>query len=625
MTSPAGGRRAPANRAGVAALALGIALLTALPFLPTLQNGFVTWDDDKNFLTNPAYRGLGWEQLQWMWSTFHLGHYVPLSWMTLGLDYSLWGMDARGYHLTSLVIHAANAVVVYLLARRLLSLVAAQHTSRVAVALGAAFAALWFAVHPLRVESVAWVTERRDVLSGLLYSTTVLLYLGSVSGERVDRRRYWASVAVFALALLSKATAMTLPAVLLLLNVQPLRRLAWKRSSDAARTVLIELIPFAVLSAGAMLLSIIALSPGEQLAFADKLAVSAWGLFFYLWKSLVPTGLAAYYPLPGNLRAGAPMFLIGYAAVIALAALGWRFWRRAPGAVVAMAAFVVIVLPMLGVVQNGPQLSADRYTYHAAPALALLAGGLFVAAWQWQRIVAGAVAVALLVTLGALTWRQTMFWRDSWTLWSRVLEVSDDAAIAHNALGNLLLDQDRISEALGHYERAVRLDPDLAAAHDNLGVTLVRLGRPSEAVPHFERAVAYKDEAAEAYSNWGVALMALGNVREAIERYRLAVAADSLNASAESNWGSALARVNALEDAIPHFRNATRIQPRLAQAHANLGAVLARLGRWNEAADELGLALILDPSDADTRESLRLVRQELVQGAPSRAPTGRTP
>src|SRR5690349_8493806 len=183
-------------------LALAIAVVAALPFLPTLQNEFVSWDDDKNFLNNPAYRGLGLTQLRWMWTTFHLGHYVPLSWMTLGMDYTLWGMDARGYHLTNLVLHAANTALVFLIARRLLTKGFASDDA--ALTAGAVCAALWFGVHPLRVESVAWATERRDVLSGLLFSATVLSYLGAVETTLVNRRRYWVTVGLFAMALLSK-------------------------------------------------------------------------------------------------------------------------------------------------------------------------------------------------------------------------------------------------------------------------------------------------------------------------------------------------------------------------------------------------------------------------------------
>src|SRR2546426_882330 len=228
-----------------------ITLVTFTAFLPALQNRFVTWDDEKNFLDNPHYRGLGWTQLRWMWTT-HLGHYIPLTWMTLGLDYLLWGMNPLGYHLTNLLLHAANAVVFFFVVRRLLTRALPSPAERGhALTVSAGFASLVFAIHPLRVESVAWVTERRDVLSGLFYLVTILLYLrASERGER-GRGWYWGTVGLFACALLSKAMAVSVPVVLLILDVYPLRRLGGSTGwwSEPARRVYVEKIPFVLLAA----------------------------------------------------------------------------------------------------------------------------------------------------------------------------------------------------------------------------------------------------------------------------------------------------------------------------------------------------------------------------------------
>src|SRR3989441_64417 len=202
-----------------------VVLCTLAAFLPTLQNHFVNWDDDKNFLDNHHYRGLTWQQLSWMWTT-HLGHYIPLTWMTLGMDYLLWGMNPVGYHLTSLLLHATSAVVFFFLARRFLTLALPRASGRGhALTVSAGFAALVFAIHPLRVESVAWVTERRDVLSGLFFLLTILVYLRSCERPELGRWRYGLSVALFGCALLSKSMAVSLPVVLLILEVYPLRRL----------------------------------------------------------------------------------------------------------------------------------------------------------------------------------------------------------------------------------------------------------------------------------------------------------------------------------------------------------------------------------------------------------------
>ena len=203
-----------------------IALITFAAFLPALQNQFVNWDDKQNFLENPHYRGLAGAHLRWMWTTLHMGHYAPLTWMTLGLDYLLSGMNPLGYHLTSLLLHTTSAVVFFFLARRLLTLALPRASGRGhALTVSAGFAALVFAIHPLRVESVAWATERRDVLSGLFYLLTLLMYLRACERGAPGRRSYWLSVALFGCALLSKSMAVSLPVVLLILEVYPLRRL----------------------------------------------------------------------------------------------------------------------------------------------------------------------------------------------------------------------------------------------------------------------------------------------------------------------------------------------------------------------------------------------------------------
>src|SRR2546430_5209150 len=237
-----------------------IALVTCAAFLPTLQNQFVNFDDNDNFLDNPHYRGLAWTHLRWMWTT-HLGHYIPLTWMTLGLDYLLWGMNPFGYHLMSLLLHAANAAVFFFVVRRILALALPGPSERGhALAVSAGFAALVFAIHPLRVESVAWVTERRDVLSGLFYLVTILVYLWACERGARGRGWYWLSVAVFVGALLSKSMVVNLPIVLLILDVYPLRRLGgfigWR--SEPARRVYVPKVPVVLPAAAASAIAVMA-------------------------------------------------------------------------------------------------------------------------------------------------------------------------------------------------------------------------------------------------------------------------------------------------------------------------------------------------------------------------------
>src|SRR2546428_132051 len=297
-----------------------VVLCTLAAFLPTLQNHFVNWDDDKNFLDNHHYRGLTWQQLSWMWTT-HLGHYIPLTWMTLGMDYLLWGMNPVGYHLTSLLLHAARAVVFSFVVFRFLPLALPRLADRGhALVASAGFAALVFAIHPLRVESVAWVTERRDVLSGLFYLLTLLTYLRSCERPELGRWWYGLSVALFGCALLSKSMAVSLPVVLLILEVCPLRRLGgslgW--ASASARRVYLEKIPFVLLAAAASALALLAqLSSRAMVSVAhlsalDRLAVSAYGLSFYLWKTVVPLNLSPLYMLPQTVNPAATPFIVSY-------------------------------------------------------------------------------------------------------------------------------------------------------------------------------------------------------------------------------------------------------------------------------------------------------------------------
>src|SRR5438128_6968320 len=265
-----------------------VALLTLIAFLPALQDQFVNWDDKDNFLDNPHYRGLGWTHLRWMWTT-HRGHYIPLTWMTLGLDYLLWGLNPVGYHLTSLLLHAANAVVFFFVVHRLLTRALPSPSERGhALTVSAGFAALVFAIHPLRVESVAWVTERRDVLSGLFYLSTILMYLQACERGARGRGGYWLSVAVFVCALLSKSMVVNLPVVLLILDVYPLRRLGraigwW---SKPARRIYVEKIPFVLLAAAASAIAVMAQLSHDtmvsvvQLSGLGRLAVSVYVLSF---------------------------------------------------------------------------------------------------------------------------------------------------------------------------------------------------------------------------------------------------------------------------------------------------------------------------------------------------------
>jgi tetratricopeptide (TPR) repeat protein len=600
---------------------IAVAVCTFLAFLPTLGNAWVTWDDDRNFLDNLRYRGLDADHLHWMWTTFHMGHYIPLSWMTLGLDYELWGMDARGYHLTNLLLHCANALLIYFIGRRILALAAPSlvGSSESRLAWCAAFAALFFALHPLRVESVAWVTERRDELSGLFFWAATLTYLRYAVDPARQRRWYWTTLGLYACAMLSKATSITLPALLVLLNVYPLRRLGgaagwWSRD---ARRVLLEILPVGIISLAAIPLTILALAPPGQLSLGAKIAVSAYSLAFYLWKTVLPTGLSPLYAMPLRVNPAEARFVVSYIAVIATALGGWLAWRRWPGVSVALLAFFTVTLPLLGIVQNGPQIAADRYTYHAAPALAILvaAAGLFLLTTRAAAAVRP-LAVGIVAILGVLTWRQSRVWHDPDTFWRYVLANDPQSSIAETALGTLLVHDGRYAEAIEHLEHATALDPGYAEGHDNLGIALSNVGRVDEALEQFRTAIALSPGNHESHNNFGIALARQGKSREAISEYRAALAIKPDYADAQTNWGNASLRLGDLADAIGHYREAVRLRPDRPDAQLNWGVALAQSGRYAEAAEHFRAALAIDPTSADARSYLE--RAQRLQSSPRR-------
>jgi tetratricopeptide (TPR) repeat protein len=535
-------------------LAALLILGTVVVFLPALDNDFVDWDDVENLVNNPHYRGLSGPQLRWMWSSARLGHYIPVTWMTLGLDYVLWQMDPSGYHLTNLLLHAANAAVFYLIALRLLG-AALPSLGATPRRIGSVFAALLFAVHPLRVESVAWVTERRDVLFGLFYLLAILAYLryceASAAGTRRGRWAYWGSVACCGLALLSKSMAVSLPVILLLLDIYPLRRLGGGMRTWLAphrRAVLIEKIPFVLLAAGAALVALTVLgssgglSPLAKVGLRGRIAVSLYALSFYLWKMLLPLDLSPLYELPLRLNPVRPAFLISGLTVLAVTVLALVQRRQWPALAVVWTAYVVVLLPVLGIAHNGPQLAADRYTYLASSGWCLLGGAGVALAWQRRRAlqpVVTALAAVVVVTFAGLTWKQVHVWRDTDTLWTHALAVSPSAR-AYMNVGLMLGRQGRLAEGIDHLREALRINPAFPEAYNAMGMVLAEQGRTKEAAEYLQLALRINPKFADAHNNLGLAL----------------------------------ADQDRLPEAIAHFETALRLNPDLGDARRNLELAL---------------------------------------------------
>ena len=600
-----------------------IFLLVIVAFLPVLQNGFAGWDDDQILLDNPNYRGLGWTQLRWMFTTLHMGHYMPLSWVTFGLDYLLWGMDPFGYHLTSLLLHAVNAVLFYVVALRLMSLALSHsHPSgELALRVAAGFAALIFAIHPLRVESVAWATERRDVLSGLFFLGTLLCYLRALAvAEGAPARRRWmaAAVIVYGLSLLSKAMGISLPIVLLVLDVYPLRRLGGgpgKWFGPAVRKVWLEKAPFLLLALAAGVIAPIAVSQIgamqslDRYGVAPRISQALFGLAFYLWKTVVPLGLSPLYELPSNLNLLDWPFLLSGIVVVGISVALIVARERWPAGLAIWLCYAAILAPVLGIAQNGPQITADRYTYLSCLGWAILAGAGLFCCWQaWfsgvtsLRAFVLAAALASVVVLGVLTWKQTQVWHDPERLWRYILSVTEESyfesSFAHNNLGVILGRRGEMEEAIEHYREALRINPVYVKAHNNLGNGLARRGEMGAAIEHYREALRIDPAYAVAHYNLANALVSRGELEEAVKHYREALRIDPAYVKAHNNLGNALARRGELETAVAHFQEALRFEPDFAEAHESLARALAMQGKRDEAVQHYQEALRIMRSGA---------------------------
>lgn len=515
-----------------------VALAVVAVFAPALDNGFVNWDDDGNFTDNPHFRGFSAEHLRWMFTTTLYGHYIPLTWLTLAADYALWGMNPRGYHATNVLLHAVNAALVFLIARRLL------HRHAVAAAVTAALA---FGLHPLRAESVAWVTERRDLLSGSFVLFALLAYLRAADREGLAHARWLtASLAAFAASLLSKSITMTFPLVLLLLDAYPLRRRA-----------LLEKVPFACLGALGAVVSLAALrtttvTSWEAYGAAPRFAMTMFSLAFYVSRTLVPIGLSPLYELPVTVDPLGREFVLSTVVTVGLtaAAIGWR--RRAPWFTAAWSAYVVVVLPISGPVHAGLQLAHDRYSYLSCLPWALLAGagvGALIDARRRRSIsapVCAASAAAVLVTIAGwsyLTAQQVRVWRDSETLWSAAIAVDPACAICRSNLGSAQLKAGRLDAAFSELLAAIALRPGRATPHNTLGAVLYRQGRYAESAREFDLAVRLKPGFAEPINNLGVLYVHLGKLDEAVRQFEAALKLRPDYVEARENLIRVMARV----------------------------------------------------------------------------------
>ena len=596
-----------------------IIAITLVVFLPVLNNDFVNWDDDKNILENPYYRGLGWTNLKWMFTTRLSGHYQPLSWITLGLDYLLWGMEPFGYHLTNLLLHTANAVLFYFVALRLLRVAFSSPapSGEFSLRFAAAFAALAFSIHPLRVESVAWITERRDVLSGLFFLLAILCYLQAAAVEEAHPKRWrTVSVIIYAFSLLSKSIGMTLPIVLLILDIYPLKRLSGVKGNwfgPEARRIWLEKVPFLLLALLAGIITLFghrrAVVALEQYAVLPRLTRGLVGLAFYIWKTVLPLNLSPIYEVSFDVDFWAWRFLLSAMAVLGITIFLLTVRRRWPAGLAAWVCYGVMLTPVLGVIQTSVRL-ADRYSYLSCLGWAVLGGSGFLYRWHSGRssrtsiLLTNGLAVAILVSLGLLTWKQTQIWKNSETLWKHALSIVPQSKVAQVNLGYALTEAGNSNTAMRHFRRALEIDPDLAEAYSGIGHALSKRGELKEASDYFRRAVEIKPFDPKAHYNLAFTLGKNGDLEGAIHHFQRALELRPDNLQARYNLAIAFTVRGDLEAAIAQFHQVLAIEPNNTNAHYSLGVALTSRGRLDEAIDHFRRALRMEPEHAKAREWL---------------------
>ena len=591
-----------------------LVLVTIAIYWPVMGHAFVNYDDNLYVTANVhVQNGLTLEDIKWGCFSPVGGNWHPLTVWSHMADCQLFGLKPWGHHLTSVLLHALNTVLVFVFLR---SMTGAFWRSALVAAL--------FGLHPLHVESVAWVAERKDVLSTCFGLLSLIFYarygrkrLGvknrdvKARGVPAPRRLdYLLALIFFALGLMSKPMLVTLPFVMLLLDYWPLERF---KPSHAWR-LLTEKIPFFALAAAVSVVTFVLQKRGGSVLAAEALPLgvrSGNALISYcryLGKLFWPTDMAIFYPHPGHWPLA--RVLLAGALVAGLSVLLFVQRRRYPFLLVGWLWFCGTLVPVIGLVPMGVQQAmADRYAYiPSLGVLVLVVWGVYelTKSWHYRVValsVAGSTAVALCL---ALTRQQLGSWKDSEALFRHALEVTEDNYLAHLNLGSALDDKGQVDEAIREFQEAIRLKPDYVLAHNNLGVAIVKKGQLDEGIRQYYEAIRLKPDYAEAHSNLGLALVRKGQLDEGIREFQEAIRLKPNFAEARNNLGMALDRKGQTDEAFSQFEEAIRLKPDFAEAHSNLGLTLVRKSQFDEAIRKFQEAIRLKPDFAEAHYNLAI-------------------
>ena len=620
-------------------------------FLPSLHGDFIDIDDGV-FVIRNTHIDLTLANVAWAFCHTPSVHWLPLTLWSLMLDHQLYGLKPWGYHLTNVLLHAVNTVLLFLVLRRMLGLRSEKSIGAAAPQAGATWRSLmvaaFFGLHPLRVESVAWISERKDVLSVTFWMLTLWAYVRYVEKSKVQSPKskvlYGLTLLFFALSLMSKPMVVTLPCVLLLLDYWPLER--WQRKN--LRGLLVEKAPFFLLSAIGSAVTYVILRnsgvlsftfTGLSLPFGARLENALVSYGRYLGKLFWPVNLCAFYPYPDHW----PMQTILLAGLLipGLSVLAFVLRRQRPYLLTGWLWYLGTLVPVIGLAQAGDESMADRYSYiPSIGILMILAWGTcqVTRGWHSQSIGLGAVGGVLALVCIGMTRHQIGYWKDEVSLWRHAVAVTENNYQAHNRLGRALSSQKRYAEAarefqeaarlnpglaevyysLGHissslgrvaeavvyYQRALAVRPDYVAVHDSLGDLLRQEGRLDEAIDHFRKAVEIQPDSAISQNNLGFALSLKGRPDEALAHFQKAVDLDSNNQIIQYNFGSFLLQRGRVDEAIGHFRSALKLQPDNAEIHNDLGHALLLKEQPDEAIRELQTAARLKPGQAEAHSDL---------------------
>jgi Tfp pilus assembly protein PilF len=583
----------------LAPVCVALLILVFVVFGRATSFPFVNYDDDRYVTENPVVQqGLTWKGFTWAFTYGQIGHWHPLTWLTHMADCQIYGLRAGGHHLTNVLLHAAAVVLLFLVLQRLTDALWRS-----------AFVAAVFAIHPLRVESVVWIAERKDVLSGVFFMLTLLAYARYV--RRPSPWGYIATALVFALGLLSKNTLVTLPFVLLLLDWWPLDRV----KSVGYGKLILEKIPLFLLSTGSCIATALVpetVAQDARLTLIERLENAVVSYAIYLRQMVFPMGLATPYP---DVRHGWPLWQVGL-SVLGLAAISAVVFvcrKKRPYLVVGWLWYLGMLVPMIGIVQISYYSHADRYTY--LPGIGVLVAVTWAvadwsASWKNRGPILGMLMGGVIIAVSVVASIQTGYWASSEVLWTHALACTTDNYLASYNFGNILYRQERFDEAIPHFEDAIRFKPNYADAHINLGTVLARQGKLDEAITHFRAALGINAALTEAHFDLAKALQQEGKLDEAIAEY---------HAVAQINPGdydihNILARLyvgqGKMGEAAAEFQAAVAVNPNDAEACNNLGSIFARQGKMTEAIAEFQQALKIRPDYGVAQNNLNHALQQ---------------